>query len=152
MRRRPPRSTQSRSSAASDVYKRQGYGALTITNFDQGNNTGTFDATEGDQIQLNGLTAPTALQVSYAGGNTILDFGSGDVITLLHVTQGQYEGLAGAEFTSGDNGNNGNNGGNNSGGNSSGPVVNDANNTITYTGTVSYTHLRAHETRHDIVC
>ena len=108
----------------------QGYGALTITNFDQGN--GTFDATEGDQIQLNGLTAPTALQVSYSGGNAILDFGGGDVITLLHVTQDQFEGLGGAEFSSGGNGNNG---GNNSGGNSSGPVVNNANNSVTYTGT-----------------
>ncbi len=68
--------------AGSTFVFQQGYGALTITNFDQAN--GTFDKTEGDQIQLNGLTAPR-LNVTYSGGNTTLDFGNGDVITLLNV-------------------------------------------------------------------
>jgi probable HAF family extracellular repeat protein len=104
----------------------QGYGALTITNFDQA--SGTFHATDGDQIQLNGLTAPTAQNVSYANGNAILDFGNGDVVTLLHVTQTQYEGLGGTEFSTGGNGNDG-------GGNNGGPVIDDANNIVTYTGT-----------------
>ncbi len=103
----------------------QGYGALTITNFDQAN--GTFDATENDQILLlNGLTGPQ--NVTFSNGNTVLGFGSGDVITLQNVTQAQYQALNGSEFSTG-----GNNGGN--GGNISGPVISNANNTVTYTGT-----------------
>jgi VCBS repeat-containing protein len=103
----------------------QGYGAVTVTDFDQGN-SGTFDRNEGDHIQLNGLTAP--LRVSYASGNAILDFGNNDVVTLLNVTQLQYEALDGSEFTSGD----GNNGGGNNG---NGPVLSNAGNSVTYTGT-----------------
>ena len=99
-----------------------GYGALTITNFDQAH--GTFDPTQADHIQLDGLSAP--LHVGYADGNALLDFGNGDVITLLHVSQTQYEGLSGSEFTSGGNGGGGNNGG---------PVVSGAGNTVSYLGT-----------------
>jgi VCBS repeat-containing protein len=84
----------------------QGYGALTITNFDQAN--GAFDSTEGDQIQLNGLSAPSAQNVSFANGNAMLDFGNGDVVTLLNVTQAEYQTLAGSEFTGGGSGGNGN--------------------------------------------
>ncbi len=82
----------------------QGYGALTITNFDQAG--GSFNASENDIIQLNNLGNP--LTVSYvADGNstdTVLDFGGGDKITLLNVTQAQFESLNGSEFA-------GNNGG-----------------------------------------
>jgi hypothetical protein len=67
--------------AGSTFVFQQEYGALTITNFDQ--DGGTFDANENDQIQLNRLTAPTAQNVSYGNGNAILDFGNGDVVTLL---------------------------------------------------------------------
>ena len=109
--------------AGSTFVFQQGYGALTITNFDQAN--GTFDATEADQIQLNGLTAPQ--NVSYASGNAMLDFGNGDVVTLLHVTQTEYEALGGTEFSTGGNGGNG-------GGNNNGPVIDNANNTFSYTG------------------
>ena len=77
----------------------QGYGALTITNFDQAN--GAFNPTEGDQIQLNGLTAPPAQNVSFANGNAMLDFGHGDVVTLLNVTQAEYQALDGSEFSGG---------------------------------------------------
>jgi hypothetical protein len=108
--------------AGSTFVFQQGYGALTITNFDQAG--GTFDANEGDQIQLNGLTAPLAQNVSYSGGNAILGFGNGDVVTLLHVTPTEYEALGGTEFSTGGNG----------GGNNSGPVIDNANNIVTYTG------------------
>ena len=77
-----------------------GYGALTITNFDQA--SGAWDPNEADHIQLNGLSAP--LNVNYADGNALLDFGKGDIITLLNVTQTQYENLHGSEFTSGNGG------------------------------------------------
>ncbi|KJC47758.1 hypothetical protein UP09_09085 [Bradyrhizobium sp. LTSP885] len=100
-----------------------GYGALTITNFDQAN--GTFDPNQADHIQLNGLSAP--LSVSYADGNALLDFGNGDVITLLNVSQTQYQNLSGSEFTSGGNGGGGNSNG--------GPVIAGAGNTVTFAGT-----------------
>ncbi len=59
----------------------KGYGALTITDFDQGN--GAFNHSEGDVIQLNGFSGqPT---VTYVNGNTIADFGNGDVLTLVNV-------------------------------------------------------------------
>ena len=104
-------------SGSDTIIYQPGYGALTITDFDQGNETGVFDPNEADHIQLNGLTAP--LSVSYANGNAILDFGNNDVVTLLHVSQSQYEALDGSEFTSG------NGGGNTSGG----PAVSNADNT-----------------------
>jgi hypothetical protein len=89
--------------AGSDTILYQaGYGALTITDFDQGNETGVFDPNEADHVQLNGLTAPQS--VSYANGNAILDFGNNDIVTLLHVSQSQYEGLGGSEFTNGGDG------------------------------------------------
>ena len=59
----------------------KGYGATTISDFDQGN--GAFNQAEGDQLQLTGFTGqPTITNV---GGNTIEDFGNGDVLTLLNV-------------------------------------------------------------------
>ncbi len=59
----------------------KGYGALTISDFDQGG--GIFNQAEGDQLQLTGFTGqPTITNV---GGNTIEDFGNGDVLTLLNV-------------------------------------------------------------------
>ena len=59
----------------------KGYGALTISDFDQGG--GIFNQAEGDQLQLIGFTGqPTVTNV---GGNTIEDFGNGDVLTLLNV-------------------------------------------------------------------
>jgi VCBS repeat-containing protein len=110
--------------AGSDtIIYQAGYGALTITDFDQGNNPAVFNPNEADHIQLNGLTAP--LSVSYTNGNAILDFGNNDIVTLLHVSQSQYEALGGSEFT------NGNTGGNNG----NGPVVSGADNTVAYTGT-----------------
>jgi len=79
-----------------------GYGALTITNFDQGVTPGVFDPTEGDKIQLNNLAGP--LNVNYANGNAILDFGNGDVLTLLGVTQSEFNTLNGSEFSNGSGG------------------------------------------------
>jgi hypothetical protein len=103
-----------------------GYGALTITNFDQAG--GAFNATNGDIIQLNGLTAPQ--HVTFANGNTILDFGNNDVITLLNVSQTQYQSLNGSEFaTGGDNG-----GGNN------GPVFSSFTLAVTQGGTTVLTN------------
>jgi hypothetical protein len=87
----------------------QGYGALTITNFDQ-DSGGNFSQSIGDHIQLNGLTAKSLQHVSYSGGNAILDFGNSDVVTLLHVTEADFIGLDGSEFTSGGSGSSNNNG------------------------------------------
>ena len=80
----------------SDMFGFQkGYGALTITDFDQGN-SGSFSQTENDFIFLNNFASrPT---VSYASGNTVLDFGSGDVLTLLNVTQQEFMALGNSEF------------------------------------------------------
>ena len=103
----------------------QGYGLLTITNFDQAG--GSFNASENDIIQLNNLGNPLSVIYVADGNNTdaVLDFGHGDKITLLNVTQAQFESLNGSEFA-------GNNGG---GGNNGGPVISNASNSVTYTGT-----------------
>ena len=98
-----------------------------MINFDQGG--GSFNATEGDLIQVNGFTTDPA--VSYVNGNTVLDLndagsnanGLDDVLTLQGVTQSDFEalgGLNGSEFING--------GGNN-------PTINGAGNTVNYTGT-----------------
>ena len=100
----------------------KGYGALTITNFDQDSN-GNFSQNIGDHIELNGLSAP--LIVNYVNGNTVADFGNGDVLTLLNFDPAN---IVDADFT-------GNGGGNGNGGNNNGPVINNANNSVTYTGT-----------------
>jgi Ca2+-binding RTX toxin-like protein len=83
-------------SGSDTIVYQAGYGALSITDFDQGNNPAVFNPNEADHIQLNGLTAP--LSVSYTNGNAILDFGNNDIVTLLHVSQSQYEALGGSEF------------------------------------------------------
>ncbi len=96
-----------------------GYGALTITNFDQAN--GVFDHSEGDEIELNGFAGPPT--VTYVNGNAIADFGNGDVLTLPGVNPAN---LANSDFIN-------NNGGN--GNNSGGPQISNAGNIVTYTGT-----------------
>ena len=55
-----------------------GYGALTITNFDQAG--GTFDSSEHDQLDFNGFSGNPNVH-SDGNGNTIVDFGNGDVVT-----------------------------------------------------------------------
>jgi VCBS repeat-containing protein len=101
----------------------QGYGALTITNFDQAG--GLFDPAEHDTIQLNNLNGtPTVTYVPDGNStDTVLNFGNNDVVTLLNVTQAEFTALNGTEF------NNGNNGGSNKG-----PVIGSANNNVTYIG------------------
>lgn len=97
----------------------QGYGALTITNFDQA--SGAFNRSDGDHIELDGFAGtPT---VTYVNGNTIADFGNGDVLTLLHVNPAD---IHDSDFIrSGDGNGNGNNG----------PMLSNADNSVTYTGT-----------------
>lgn len=102
----------------------QGYGALTITNFDQA--SGAFNRSDGDHIQLDGFTGRPA--VTYVNGNTIADFGNGDVLTLLNVNP---ENIHDSDFIGNNDG--GNNDGNGNGNN--GPVLSNADNTVTYTGT-----------------
>jgi probable HAF family extracellular repeat protein len=89
--------------AGSTFVFQQGYGALTITNFDQAN--GTFVAT--DHIQLNGFTGALTPTFVPDGGtfDTVLTSG-GDVVTLLHVTEAEFTALDGSEFASGGTGNN----------------------------------------------
>src|SRR5450756_2072748 len=102
MIRRPPRSTQSRSSAASDVYKRQ---ALAIT--------------FGHEIGPAGLAIPTEVAVSGSCPQVFKP--------LVHATRTSIPARRnGRKSTFGAR-------------SSSKPAV-------------SYTHLRAHETRHDLVC
>lgn len=98
---------------------RQGYGALTITDFDQGG--GSFNQSENDLIQLNDFSGQGT--ASFVGNNTVIDFGGGDILTLNNVTQSEFTALAGTEFVNGNN-NGGGNGGNGGGGNNGGPVLN----------------------------
>ena len=72
----------------------QGYGATTITNFDQATETGVFGAGQNDQIDLRNFTSPfTVTYVPDGGGSdTVLNFGGGDVLTLQHVTQSEFDG------------------------------------------------------------
>jgi VCBS repeat-containing protein len=98
----------------------QGYGALTITNFDQA--SGVFNRSDGDHIELDGFTGnPT---VTYVNGNTVADYGHGDVLTLLNVNPANINDSDFIENGDGGGGNNGN-----------GPVVSGADNTVAYTGT-----------------
>ena len=78
------------SGADTFVYK-VGAGAVTITDFDQGN-SGGFSPTEGDQIELEGLSNPVSLQ--QVGSNTIADFGNGDVLTFLNMTPAQVQSIS----------------------------------------------------------
>ena len=82
-----------------------GYGPVIVTDFDQGNSgfSHTFDQGEGDQIDLNQVTTVHSLSdvLSLAttvdnngnadpnGGNTLIDFGNGDTLTLEGVTPDQ---------------------------------------------------------------
>src|SRR5450756_1994397 len=116
MIRRPPRSTQSRSSAASDVYKRQGEQRLQWA---------------GPQDLGGQLTAGT-------GGTCLAENDRLTIENLLHQTQRRsparpdlrpHRGRHAHEASRRD------------------PATHWAS-----TVSVSYTHLRAHETRHDLVC
>ena len=95
----------------------KGSGAVTITDFDQGNN-GTFNANEGDTLVLNGFSGQPTF--TYVGSNTIVNFGNGDVLTLLGITQQEVPLLHVVN--------------NNGGGNNNGPVIAGAGNTVTYDG------------------
>ncbi len=76
----------------------QGYGAETITDFDQG--SGTFNQNQGDQIELNGFNSPPTVSYVQDGGtcDTVLTFSTGDVLTLQGVTQADFTALNGSEF------------------------------------------------------
>ena len=94
-----------------------GYGAETITDFDQGN-SGHFDLTEGDTLVLNGITGqPTFTQ---DGSNLQVNFGNGDVLTLDNMTQAEANEITVVN--------------NNNGGGNNGPEINSAGNTVSYTG------------------
>ena len=98
----------------------QGYGALTITNFDQA--SGVFNRSDGDHIELDGFTGTPA--VTYVNGNTVADYGHGDILTLLNVNPAN---INDSDFIK--NGGNGNGNGNNQ------PAISGANNAVTYIGT-----------------
>ena len=89
--------------AGSDIFVfGQGYGAETITDFDQGNsaaqgnNPAVFNRSEGDQIELNGFNSPPIVTYVQDGGtcDTVLTFSTGDVLTLQGVTSGDFAGSA----------------------------------------------------------
>ena len=104
--------------AGSDTFiYAKGYGAVTITDFDQGN-TGSFDVHEGDQIVLNDLSDPP--NPAQVGNNVVADFGNGDVLT--------FDNLTLAELQSATGGHDGN--GNATVVNSTGLVVADADNFV----------------------
>ena len=79
-------------SGADTFVYRAGYGAVTITDFDQGNG-GAYDPTEGDQIELVDLWQPQSL--TYDGTKTIADYGNGDVLTILNVNLAQVGSVSG---------------------------------------------------------
>ena len=74
----------------------QGYGAETITDFDQG--SGTFNSREGDLIELSGFNGPPT--VSYVPDgvttDTVLTFSTGDVLTLQGVTSSRTRSVSAA--------------------------------------------------------
>ncbi len=114
--------------SGSDTFIYQaGYGAVTIIDVDQGNN-GQFDASEGDQILLNGFSGQPNVTYDSANNITTADFGGGDVLTLLGISPDQIQAANVVQDGSGNN-----NGG--GGGNNGGPVIGNANNAVTYTGT-----------------
>ena len=107
-----------------------GYGAVTITDFDQGN-SGAFDSLENDQVQLKNLSGVTPTVGQDGDGNATASFGNGgDVLTFLHVTEAELNAVIAA---GGGGGGGGGSGGGGSGG-SSGPAITGAGNTVTYTG------------------
>src|SRR6185437_13867545 len=111
--------------AGSDTFVyQQGYGAVTITDFDQGNNPGVFDAGENDKIELNGFSNQPNVQDD-GHGNVTADFGNGDVLTFLNVTAAELNALDGSEIIGG---------GGDNGGNGNGPVIGNADHSITYGG------------------
>ena len=102
------------------VYK-AGYGAVTITDVDQGN-SGSFDASEGDQIVLSGFSGQPNVTYDAVHNITTADFGGGDVLTLLGISPDQIDANNIVQGDSG-NGNNGGGGGG-SGVTTIGPVTN----------------------------
>src|SRR5262249_44275811 len=64
-----------------------------ITDFDKGN-SGTFDPTEGDQIELGGLFAQP-VSIAQVGANTVADFGNGDVLTFLNMNAADVQRISG---------------------------------------------------------
>src|SRR5450756_3135234 len=120
MIRRPPRSTQSRSSAASDVYKRQVLGRLTE---------------RGEDFRCD------AVPIRRADG-------SGDRVPVHHwIKKGRRRARNGHEQTTTEASYRSHNHSRASCGGSWPHVAR-----IEQSPPVSYTHLRAHETRHDLVC
>jgi choice-of-anchor C domain-containing protein len=90
-----------------------GYGAVTITDFDQGNVPGTFNTSEGDKIELNNLSSQPS--VTQDGADTIIDFGNGDILTLKNVDHTQLPDPSDFIIDN-DGGDNGGNGGGGNGG------------------------------------
>ena len=122
--------------AGSDTFVyQQGYGAVTITDFDQGNSPGVFDPSEHDKLEINGFGGnPNPSFGHDAQGNLLVEFGGGDVLTLVGVQNSSQ--IPQADIIGG-GGNNGG-GGDNGGGNNGGPVITGANNSVTYTGTPAF--------------
>ena len=77
----------------------KGYGLLTINDFDQGNTPGVFNQGEGDRLQLNGLSFAGATITQPTGtNNTVINFGGGDVVTLVNVSPAAFTANFGQEF------------------------------------------------------
>jgi fibronectin-binding autotransporter adhesin len=110
--------------AGSTFVFQAGYGALTITNFDQAGGS-AFDSSQHDKLELNGFTGQPIITYNAATNTSVVDFGNGDVITLLGVNAAN---IPQSDIITGG----GDNGG---GGNNNGPVFSGANNAVTYTGT-----------------
>src|SRR5450756_2952674 len=137
MIRRPPRSTQSRSSAASDVYKRQLHGLA------------DGDAEAAERLRVLGqhgapgvgLVAGAGYHVGAPELHHAAPIGLLVVAHLDHVDHAlEAEHLAGHAERAAPLAGAG------LGGEARGAVD------LVVVGPVSYTHLRAHETRHDLVC
>ena len=115
--------------AGSDTFVYQaGYGAVTITDFDQGNNPGVFDSSEHDKLELSGFGSDPSFGHD-TQGNLLVEFGNGDVLTLVGVQNSSQIPQSDIVTGGGNSGGNGNGGGNNGG-----PVISNAGNTVTYAG------------------
>jgi VCBS repeat-containing protein len=120
--------------AGSDTFLyHAGYGAVTITDFDQGN-SGSFNVSEHDKLEINGFSGDPNPNISPDGhGNTTVDFGNGDVLTLLGVADASQ--IPKSDIIGGNGNNGGDGGGGDGGGNSGRPVFSNADNAVTYAGT-----------------
>ncbi len=116
-------------SAGTNFVFQNGYGALTITNFDQAG--GSFNSNEHDVLDFNGFGGNPTFGHD-ADGNLTVVFGNNDIVTLVGVTNASQIPQSDIYINGSNNGGGGGGGG---GGGNNGLVIGNAGNTVTYAGT-----------------